>query len=126
MKTVAKTTTNAAEVQAFLEMKAQIEALRAENEALRVAKIKAESHGTGGFKVSVKGGISVYGLGKFPVTLYKEQWEKLMSQDKREKLAAFMELAGPYLATKESSKVYTVEQQAEINAKLGELFAKLQ
>ena len=30
-------------------------------------------------KVSQKGGVSVYGLGRFPVTLYKEQWEKLLA-----------------------------------------------
>jgi hypothetical protein len=30
-------------------------------------------------KVSEKGGVSVYGLGRFPVTLYKEQWTKLLS-----------------------------------------------
>ena len=31
------------------------------------------------FRVSEKGGVSVYGLGRFPVTLYKEQWEKLLA-----------------------------------------------
>ena len=30
-------------------------------------------------KVSEKGGVSVYGLGRFPVTLYREQWEKLLA-----------------------------------------------
>ena len=30
------------------------------------------------FKVSEKGGVSVYGLGRFPVTLYYEQWERLL------------------------------------------------
>jgi hypothetical protein len=30
-------------------------------------------------KVSEKGGVSVYGMGRFPVTLYKEQWLKLLS-----------------------------------------------
>ena len=30
-------------------------------------------------KVSEKGGVSVYGLGRFPVTLYKEQWAKLLA-----------------------------------------------
>lgn len=33
----------------------------------------------GGFKVSDKGGISVYSLGRFPVTLYYEQWVKLVT-----------------------------------------------
>jgi hypothetical protein len=31
------------------------------------------------FKVSEKGGVSVYGLGRFPVTLYYEQWQRLLS-----------------------------------------------
>ncbi len=31
------------------------------------------------FKVGVKGGCSVYGLGRFPVTLYFEQWQKLLA-----------------------------------------------
>ena len=31
------------------------------------------------FKVSAKGAVSVYGLGRFPVTLYKEQWQKLLA-----------------------------------------------
>ena len=41
------------------------------------------------FKVGEKGGISVYGLGRFPVTLYYEQWNKLF--DAAEDLKAFME-----------------------------------
>jgi hypothetical protein len=41
------------------------------------------------FKVGEKGGISVYGLGRFPVTLYYEQWIKLL--DAAQDLKAFME-----------------------------------
>jgi hypothetical protein len=41
------------------------------------------------FKVGDKGGVSVYGLGRFPVTLYYEQWIKLL--DAKEDLAAFLE-----------------------------------
>jgi hypothetical protein len=41
------------------------------------------------FRVSEKGGISVYGLGRFPVTLYYEQWSRLL--DHVEELRAFME-----------------------------------
>ena len=41
------------------------------------------------FKVSEKGGVSVYGLGRFPVTLYYEQWTKLL--DVGEELRAFLE-----------------------------------
>jgi len=54
------------------ELKAEIERLRAENEGLK------RSRGQLSLKVSEKGGLSVYGLGRFPVTLYKEQWEKLL------------------------------------------------
>lgn len=55
------------------ELKSEIERLRAENEAL-----KKPSRGRVYLKVSEKGGLSVYGLGRFPVTLYREQWEKLL------------------------------------------------
>jgi hypothetical protein len=57
------------------DVKSELERLRAENAAL-----KASSARRGGvsFKVSEKGGVSVYGLGRFPVTLYKEQWAKLL------------------------------------------------
>jgi len=55
------------------ELKAEIERLRAENEAL-----KKPTRGQISLKVSEKGGLSVYGLGRFPVTLYREQWEKLL------------------------------------------------
>lgn len=58
------------------DMKAELERLRAENEAL---KNKKSSSGTLSMKVSEKGALSVYGMGRFPVTLYKEQWLKLLS-----------------------------------------------
>lgn len=41
------------------------------------------------FRVSEKGGVSVYGLGRFPVTLYYEQWKRLL--DAAEDLKAFIE-----------------------------------
>jgi hypothetical protein len=41
------------------------------------------------FRVSEKGGVSVYGLGRFPVTLYYEQWKRLL--DASEELKAFIE-----------------------------------
>ena len=47
--------------------------LEAENQAL-----KGRRSGNLSLKVSEKGGLSVYGLGRFPVTLYKEQWVKLL------------------------------------------------
>ena len=55
------------------QIREELERLRAENEAL-----KARSRRGITLKVSEKGGVSVYGLGRFPVTLYKEQWTKLL------------------------------------------------
>ena len=62
------------------EMKAELDRLRNENAALK----KGTSTGIR-LKVSEKGAVSVYGMGRFPVTLYKEQWLKLldMSDDIR-------------------------------------------
>ncbi len=55
------------------DLKAELERLKAENEQLK------NQHGRSTtLKVSEKGGVSVYGLGRFPVTLYKEQWAKLL------------------------------------------------
>ncbi len=57
----------------------------------RVAELEAKQQRTGGlnFKVSDKGGVSVYGLGRFPVTLYYEQWVRLL--DKSQELREFLE-----------------------------------
>lgn len=55
------------------ELKAELERLKAENAALKARGSKGIS-----MKVSEKGGVSVYGLGRFPVTLYQEQWLKLL------------------------------------------------
>ena len=63
------------------DVKAELERLRAEN-----ARLKQRAGRSVSMKVSEKGGLSVYGLGRFPVTLYKEQWAKLldMADDIRE------------------------------------------
>lgn len=58
------------------DLEAQLERLRQENEALKAQSRARPGHLT--MKVSEKGGVSVYGLGRFPVTLYKEQWTKLL------------------------------------------------
>ena len=55
------------------ELKAELERLRNENAALK----KGASFGVR-MKVSEKGAVSVYGMGRFPVTLYKEQWVRLL------------------------------------------------
>lgn len=62
------------------DLRAELERLRQENAALKKGATRGVS-----LKVSEKGGLSVYGLGRFPVTLYKEQWIKLldMSDDIR-------------------------------------------
>lgn len=57
------------------DLKAELERLRAENEALK----QSRRPGALSLRVSEKGAVSVYGLGRFPVTLYKEQWEKLLA-----------------------------------------------
>ncbi|HZR22087.1 MAG TPA: hypothetical protein VFA59_00780 [Vicinamibacterales bacterium] len=56
------------------DLKTELERLRAENERLKSQHTRGVS-----LKVSEKGGVSVYGLGRFPVTLYKEQWAKLLA-----------------------------------------------
>jgi hypothetical protein len=65
------------------EVQAELERLRAENARLKKTASKGVS-----LKVSEKGGVSVYGLGRFPVTLYKEQWAKLL--DMADDIRAFI------------------------------------
>ena len=74
------------------ELVAQIEAMKAENDKL---KNKAQ----GGLKVSEKGGVSVYGLGRFPVTLYPDQWQKLAQM--MPEVLAFIEANKAKLSTKD-------------------------
>jgi hypothetical protein len=74
-------------------MRAEIERLRAENEALKRSDQKGLS-----LKVSQKGGVSLYGLGRFPVTLYKEQWIKLL--DMADEIRAFIHANEAQLKTK--------------------------
>ena len=74
-------------------LRAELERLRAENAALKARTARGVT-----LKVSEKGAVSVYGLGRFPVTLYKEQWVKLL--DLAADIRAFIE-----------------EHQAELKAK---------
>jgi hypothetical protein len=55
------------------DLKAELERLKSENERLKSQRTRGIT-----LKVSEKGGVSVYGLGRFPVTLYKEQWARLL------------------------------------------------
>lgn len=76
------------------DLEAQLAALRAENAKLKAAKNPAVS-----FKVGEKGGVSLYGLSRFPVTLYVQQWEKLFAA--QDNLKAFIEEHRSELKTKE-------------------------
>lgn len=76
------------------DLKAEVERLKAENEKLKNRGSRAVS-----MKVSEKGGLSVYGLGRFPVTLYKEQWVRLL--DMGDDIRAFIQENDDKLKAKE-------------------------
>jgi hypothetical protein len=73
-----------------------------ENEELRRRVAELEAKKGGGpirFKVTEKGGVSVYGLGRFPVTLYQGQWKKLLAA--MPELEKFIEEHRQELSTKD-------------------------
>jgi len=76
------------------DVQAELERLKAENERLKGAQSRGMS-----MKVSEKGALSVYGLGRFPVTLYKEQWTKLLAM--ADDIKAFLRDNDAKLKTKE-------------------------
>jgi hypothetical protein len=78
------------------DMQSELERLRAENEKLK----KAQSRG-GSIRVSEKGGVSVYGLGRFPVTLYQEQWLRLL--DMADEIRGFIRDNAERLKVKEGA-----------------------
>ena len=80
------------------QLQAEIEKLKAENNALKSEKKPAVFKEIS-FKIGEKGGLSVYGLGRFPVTLYKEQWFKLL--DKSEDIRSFLNANTDKLKTKD-------------------------
>ena len=65
------------------DMKAELDRLRNENAALKKGASSSLR-----LKVSEKGALSIYGMGRFPVTLYKEQWLKLLGMS--DEIRAFM------------------------------------
>jgi hypothetical protein len=75
------------------DLRAELERLKAENERLKNQRGRSVS-----LKVSEKGGVSVYGLGRFPVTLYKEQWLKLLAMT--DEIRTFITEHEPQLKTK--------------------------
>ncbi len=76
------------------ELQAELERLRAENETL-----KKRTERSIYLKVSDKGGVSLYGLGRFPTTLYVEQWEKIL--DMAPEIKQFLDANRSSLKTKE-------------------------
>jgi len=76
------------------EMQAELERLRAEN-----AKLKTKDRGGITLKVSEKGAVSLYGMGRFPVTLYKEQWLRVLAS--AAEIEAFIRENDSKLKTKE-------------------------
>ena len=76
------------------DIRAELERLRSENAALEKTSAKGIS-----MKVSEKGGLSIYGLGRFPITLYKEQWTKLL--DIADDIRAFLKANDARLKSKE-------------------------
>jgi hypothetical protein len=78
------------------DLQAELDRLRAENEAL-----KARRSSTVSMKVSEKGALSVYGLGRFPVTLYREQWTRLLGM--ADEIKAFIEDNKAALKTRDAA-----------------------
>lgn len=75
------------------DLQAELARLRAENERLKGQSVRGVT-----LKVSTKGAVSVYGLGRFPVTLYKEQWTKLL--DMADEIRTFLKEHDSELKTK--------------------------
>ena len=75
------------------DLQAELERLRNENAALKKGAAKGIH-----MKVSEKGAVSIYGMGRFPVTLYKEQWLKLL--DMSADIRAFIATNDAQLKTK--------------------------
>jgi hypothetical protein len=75
------------------DVKAELARLREENERLKARQNRALR-----LRVSEKGALSVYGLGRFPVTLYKEQWTKLLEM--ADDIRAFLKENDAHLKTK--------------------------
>jgi hypothetical protein len=76
------------------DLKDELDRLRKENEALR-----KDTSSSIRMKVSEKGAVSIYGMGRFPVTLYKEQWLKLL--DMSTEIRAFIAANEAHLKKKQ-------------------------
>ena len=65
----------------------------------RIRELEAENDKPLTCKIGEKGGVSVYGLGRFPVTLYYEQWQKLFANTDR--IQSFLQANKPHLKIKD-------------------------
>jgi hypothetical protein len=79
------------------DLQRELDRLKEENAALK----KTSSRGLS-LKVSAKGAVSLYGMGRFPVTLYKEQWLKLL--DMNDQIRSFIKANERDLKTKDQQK----------------------
>jgi hypothetical protein len=75
------------------ELKAELARLKAENEALK-AKEKRGTY----LRVSEKGGVSLYGMRRFPITFYREEWERILGM--ADEITAFIAQNAPQLKRK--------------------------
>ena len=75
-------------------VQAELERLRAENAVLKKGAARGLT-----LKVSEKGALSVYGMGRFPVTLYKEQWNRLL--DHADEIREFLKANDQQLKAKQ-------------------------
>jgi hypothetical protein len=76
------------------DLQAELEKLRAENDQLKNKSPRGLS-----LKVSEKGAVSLYGIGRFPVTLYKEQWTKVLGM--KDEIEKFLQDNESRLKTRE-------------------------
>jgi hypothetical protein len=79
----------------------KMDRLEAENKKLREA-LDQRRTGQLRLKVSEKGALSVYGLGRFPVTLYKEQWMRLL--ERADEIQSFLKENDHLLKAKQEGK----------------------
>lgn len=82
----------------------------------RLERVEAEKAAKVSIKISRKGGISVYGLGRFPVTLYRSQWDALFNADVQ---GFLLENESEITAAEERWNALTPEQQAREDAQNG-------
>ena len=89
------------------ELQEQIAALQAQNAELAAKASKGTQTGALTCKVSEKGALSVYGMGRWPVTLYAGQWERLLSTESVDAIKAFIAANAGKLTRKDGENVRT-------------------